>query len=138
MDTDIVYIPISELRPHEETKEKKLGHYVRLVSRMARTRLKVKPLWVDRETKVILDGHHRYSMFREIGCRRVPCILVDYLADPSIQVLPRRTDTPVSKQIVIDMALSGNTFPPKTTKHVFPCEAPEFYLNLKKCMEETA
>lgn len=134
MDPRIVFVGIDELKPHEAVKEKKLGNYVKTTTRYPRKSIKVKPLWIDRETKVILDGHHRFGMFRAMGCKRVPCILVDYLTDDTISVLPRRPEIPVSKQAVIEMGLSGKTFPAKTTKHVFSEEAPEFWLTLRKCV----
>ena len=129
MDTKITYVDISELHPHEAAKEKKLSTFSRFAGRV-RKRLKLKPLWVDRHTKVILDGHHRYGMFRSLGFQRVPCILVDYLTDDSIQVLPRNPAIPVNKETVIAMGLSDRTFPPKTTKHVFPVAVPEIWVKV--------
>ena len=136
MDIRITYVDLKELKPHEQVKQKKFSGFLRFASRLRRDKIQTKPLWVDAKTKVILDGHHRYSVFRELGCVTVPCILVRYLEDDSIRVLPRRKDIPVSKQSVIERGLSGKPYPPKTTKHIFPAEAPMIWVNLKNCRGE--
>lgn len=133
MPYPVTFIDISELKPHEEIKEKKFSGFLRFANRLRRDRLRTKPIWVDATTKVILDGHHRYSVFRSLGCTLVPCIAIDYLGDDRITVLPRRSGIPVTKQSVIKRGLSGKPYPPKTTKHVFPEEAPMMWVNLKKC-----
>lgn len=134
MNSPITFIHIGLLRPHEAIKEKKLGVYVRFAQTRVMKLMKVKPILIDRMTKVILDGHHRYSMFRSMGCTYVPCMMVDYLQDDTITVLPRKAEIPVSKEGVIAMGLSGVTYPPKTTKHVMKFELPEFLLDMKKCI----
>ncbi len=79
------------------------------------------PVIVDRESRVILDGHHRVTALRGLGCTLVPAYLVDY-ADPGIKVMPRRPEIPVSKVSVVETGLSGHPYPPKTSRHVFPFE----------------
>jgi len=44
---------------------------------------------------------------------------VSYFEDPTIRVMSRRPDVDVTKQSVIDMALSGRTYPHKTTRHMY-------------------
>ena len=43
------------------------------------------PLIVDQEKYVILDGMHRYSSLKLLGCRFAPCCLVDY-SNPMIKI----------------------------------------------------
>ncbi len=130
---NITLVPIEELKPHEEVKEKKFSSFARFASRLRRDRIRLQPLWIDAETKVILDGHHRFAVYKELGCKRVPCIEVQYLVDNSISVLPRKSDIPVSKQAVIERGLSGVPYPAKTTKHVFKEPAPFLWIDLRKC-----
>merc|ERR1711862_511940 len=81
-----------------------------------------KPLLVDRDSGSILDGHHRYFAALELGLKKVPAALVDYLEDDSItvEIWPgdHGVDT-LTKQDVIDMCLSSDVFPPKTSRHTF-------------------
>lgn len=108
-------IDIGSLRIHEEVKGGKAGHLVR---HMRRSRALPSPLLVDAQSNVILDGHHRFHACRELGCKRVACILVDYLQDPSITVEPRKPGFLVTKEEVVRRGMAGEPYPPKTSKHV--------------------
>jgi hypothetical protein len=79
------------------------------------------PLLVDSRTGAILDGHHRYAVGCRMGLTRLPVILVDYLDDETIDVdvWPECGIDCLSKEEVIEMSLSENVFPPKTSKHAF-------------------
>jgi len=92
----------------------------------------VRPLLVDIKTGGILDGHHRYEVAKRLGLKRVPAVLVDYLADDSIQVTVwegcGRSD--LTKEDVINMCLSDNLFPPKTSKHTFVDNIPPILVPL--------
>jgi hypothetical protein len=77
------------------------------------------PILVDRSTRVILDGHHRWRASVELGLRVLPCYCVDYLGNPLVRVMSRRPGIEVSKDAVIATALSGKTYPRKTTRHMY-------------------
>lgn len=104
------------LRPHEDFDVERLA---RLVEEIQNAGIFYPPVLVDRDTRVILDGHHRWQASMRLGFKVVPCYTVDYLNDPTIHVLSRRPDIAVSKQSVLDMALSGRTYPRKTTRHTY-------------------
>ena len=78
------------------------------------------PIVVDKQTLIVLDGHHRLQSCKELGATKIPCMLVDYLGNDTITVYPRRKNIPVSKEKVVAMGLSDKTYPVKTTKHVIP------------------
>ena len=73
-----------------------------------------KPIVVDVHSKTIIDGHHRYNVFRNLGFMEIPVIYVDYF-HPSIVI---HSATNVTKEDVVTAALSGKKFPPKTTRHM--------------------
>jgi ParB-like chromosome segregation protein Spo0J len=125
----ITLIPLGELKPHEAVKEKKAHQYAKFATRAKK--VLTKPILVDERTKVILDGHHRWWVLKSLGVALAPCCCVDYLGDATIQVLPRRPDIPVTKESVIEMGLSGGTYPHKTTKHVYAIPAMDRLVNLK-------
>jgi len=131
----VEYIDIDTLKPHEAVREKKATSFARF-AKLTRKRFRMKPIIVDRESMVILDGHHRFTICKELGCKRVPCILVDYLVDPQISVLARKPEIPVSKEAVVAMGISGAVFPAKTTKHVFAMPIPEIWVDLRQCFGE--
>lgn len=126
----IEFIDINLLKPHEEVKEKKAANFSKYAQR--KKQLRTKPILIDRETNVILDGHHRWHVCKELGCKKIPCCTVDYLNDSSIHVVPRKDDFPVSKKEVIRRGVTGDLYPPKSTKHEFDIPAMKKLVNLKE------
>eukprot|EP00535_Pseudo-nitzschia_heimii_P005055 CAMPEP_0197191360 /NCGR_PEP_ID=MMETSP1423-20130617/23252_1 /TAXON_ID=476441 /ORGANISM="Pseudo-nitzschia heimii, Strain UNC1101" /LENGTH=872 /DNA_ID=CAMNT_0042643971 /DNA_START=95 /DNA_END=2713 /DNA_ORIENTATION=- len=117
---DITHVDIGWLKPHEKVVNQ--DRVTALVDAIARWGAYRKPLLVDRESGSILDGHHRYFAAQKLGLSKVPAALVDYLEDDSISVELWPGDhgvTSISKQDVIDMCLSADVFPPKTSRHTF-------------------
>ena len=110
------FIRPEELHPHEAVDEDRKRN---ILAMMRRTGIFHPPLLVDSETRVILDGHHRLSAAKELGCVRVPCYCVDYLNDDSIVLETWRSDLAPTKAQVIEMGLSGKVFPRKTTRHIY-------------------
>jgi hypothetical protein len=104
------------LLSHEETDGALLRELEREIRRDGVLR---EPVVVDGGSLVILDGHHRVSVLRNMGCALVPAYLVDY-SDPGISVGPWRPDATVTKEEVILAGRTGRRYPPKTSRHEFP------------------
>ena len=109
-------VPIEDLLPHERVI---LPRAVALFTKMFWDQVFLQPIIIDRNTKVILDGHHRWWVSRKLGLRRIPCYSIDYLNDTSVLCEPRRDDVPVTKESLLATAMSGGIFPPKTTRHLY-------------------
>ena len=120
---DVEVGPIAWLWPHEQGKPRNVDTLHEMTLRWSAY---TKPLLVDRESGTILDGHHRHQVGIRIGLSRLPVIKVDYLEDESIEldIWPASTLESLTKQQVIDMALSENVFPPKTSRHRFSDHLP--------------
>ncbi len=115
---DIVFIRIEELREHEEIRP----HYLEeLKNEIVSDGILKMPIAVDRKTFIILDGHHRLHALKRIGCKRIPAILVDYHS-PDIEVIPWREGEKITKEMIVDTALSGKRMAPKTSKHMIRVE----------------
>jgi ParB-like chromosome segregation protein Spo0J len=112
----LMMIKPQELRAHEDVDEERIR---RIVTMMTRRRVFHPPLLVDRQTMVVLDGHHRLEASKELGCRTIPCFGVDYLNDEEVRLESWREDITLTKQQVIDMGLSDEVFPFKTTRHLY-------------------
>ncbi|KAG7379622.1 hypothetical protein PHYPSEUDO_008349 [Phytophthora pseudosyringae] len=93
----------------------------------------LEPLLADRATGAILDGHHRYNVGIQLELECVPVVLVDYLEDETItvDVWPKCGRDSLTKQEVIDMSLSDNLFPPKTSRHSFSDDLPPISVPLE-------
>jgi len=77
-----------------------------------------KPILVADRDLVILDGHHRFQALVQLGCRRIPAYVVDYRSDVvEVDVWPDAVIREVTKDEVIRRGLSGDPFPPKTSRH---------------------
>ena len=71
----ITFIDLDGLKPHEEIIEQA----VRQLAKAIREENEVRdPLIVDKRSLVILDGMHRYSALKKLGCQRAPVCLVEY------------------------------------------------------------
>lgn len=127
----IAFVAIGQLKPHEQVKDNKAVHLAR---HMRRSRVLPKPILVDRLSGVILDGHHRYTACLELKCRKVACVLVDYLHDESITVESRKKGVIVTKKDVVKRGLAGRPYPPKTTKHVHAFKEMEKAVPLAKML----
>jgi ParB-like chromosome segregation protein Spo0J len=104
---------IADLKPHEQVRKE---HYEHLLAQIKKNRFVV-PIIVDSKHKVILDGHHRYTVLKALNFKEIPAIEVDYFRK-DVRLFQRRKAYPVSKRTVISRALSGRLFPPKTTRHI--------------------
>lgn len=102
------------LLAHEQVEE---SHVFELVSELRSDGELRCPVIVDRNSFVILDGHHRVKALAHLGCRLVPAYLLDYMDDEAITVSPRRENLPVDKRRVVEAARKGVLFPPRSSRH---------------------
>ena len=113
---EVELVPLEVLRPHEQILPKKVDQLEKMTHRW---NAYTKPLLIDRATGTILDGHHRYQVAQRLELLCVPCVLIDYLEDSLIEldIWPNCGRDEVTKNEVIQAALSGNLFTPKTSRH---------------------
>ncbi len=115
LDTRFALRDPATLHAHEEVRPQRVEDLVEHLREVGHIQ---DPIVVDRETGVVLDGHHRLTALQRLGCRRVPVHLVDY-EDASIELETWREDRdPPTKAEVVERALAGDLFPAKTTKHL--------------------
>ena len=109
-------VPMEILRPHERTIDKKVDELEKMTHRW---KAYVLPLVVDSNTGVILDGHHRHQVALRLNLNCLPCVLVDYLGDNSVEldVWPNCGRDSISKNEVIQAGFDGELLPPKPSRH---------------------
>jgi ParB-like chromosome segregation protein Spo0J len=112
----IKLLPISSLRPTEETDPEQIAW---LLEEIPRCGAWIRPICVEAEHLVIMDGHHRYAVAGLLGLKRVPCVTYNY-AD--VKVESRRAEFSIVPENIIHRGLKQDLFPAKTTKHHFPEE----------------
>ena len=112
----MVLLRIANLKPHEMTQA---GRLKKLKTRMRNAGIIRRPILVDAKTMVVLDGHHRLESLRALGCRFIPGRLIDYMAG-NISVKSRRKGLLVAKEYVLNAGLTGELFPPRSSRHNYP------------------
>jgi L-serine kinase (ADP) len=110
---EYVLVPLSELKAHEQIEE---SNVLDLVALLRRTKVLADPIWVARDSLVILNGHHRVEALRRVGAERVPAWVLDYESD-LVHLERWHPGPPISKSEVVRRAREGRLFPPKTTRH---------------------
>lgn len=116
----VVLIPIEVLYPHEEVNPARLKELEQEITRFGVLR---KPILVESESLVILDGHHRVRVLRKLGKRFVPALLISY-EDLCVRVESWRSDWVVTKDLVLKAGLTGRLLPHKTSRHVLCFDVP--------------
>ena len=129
-DDSVSLVPLEWLKPHEEIKEKARDKLLQMTQKWGGF---TKPLIVDKNTGSLLDGHHRFSVANLMSLNLVPAICVDYLSDENIivEVWPNSNLDSISKDEVIEMCLSGDLYPPKTSRHIFSYDVPPIFIPLE-------
>jgi len=135
-ESDVRLVPLEWLKPHERIKERNRD---KLLDMTKRWNGYTKPLIVDKKTGSILDGHHRFAIADLLELKRLPVICVDYLADENITVetWPGSERDELSKHEVIEMSLSRDLFPPKTSRHTIADHLPPIFISLDELKQES-
>ncbi len=125
---DITMVERTSLRGHEEVIPSNLE---KRVSKILDKGF-YKPIIVDRSSLVILDGHHKWTAAGLLELDRVPVIMVEYLDDDSVQidVWPNCGKDSITKKEVLEMGISDDVSPPKTSRHSFSFSVPSIRIPL--------
>jgi len=108
-------VDLSQLHGHEQIRATLLEQ---LTEQIKQDGYLKRPILVADRHFVVLDGHHRLEAVRLLGCNRIPAYLVDYKSDiVNLGTWPDAVVSSVTKDEVIRRGLTGDRFPPKTTRH---------------------
>ncbi|MBW2976272.1 adenylyltransferase/cytidyltransferase family protein [Candidatus Woesearchaeota archaeon] len=127
--------PVSKLRPLELVFP---THLKNLSKMILKDKVIKSPILADKKTGIVLDGSHRYVFFLEYGYKTAPVKFVDY-DDENIRVGTVlmhkhiiKGDANISKKDVKERGMSGNLYPPRTTRHFFPFRKPDISVPLSQ------
>ena len=108
-------VPVGRLVPHEEHD----GHRARTLGRrIGRAGVWTAPLVVERDSLMVMDGHHRLRAAETLGLSVLPVVLMSY-EDAGVLLQAWRKGEVWSPAIVLSRARSGLLLPRKTTRHLF-------------------
>jgi ParB-like chromosome segregation protein Spo0J len=120
-------IELRKLKEHEQVSSERLK---RLKQDIKKDGFLRNPIVVDKNTNIILDGHHRYQSIKELGCSKIMAQFIDYNSS-EIKVKARRKSETITKEDVIEAGLTGNKLPPKTSRHIIPSKQLNLQIQLK-------
>jgi hypothetical protein len=112
-DPEFRLVPIRELKIHEQVDELRVQE---ILKSLKRTRVVEEPIWVDGQSWVILNGHHRFKALELLGAHAVPAWVFDY-DDHRVRLHRWQPGPDISKEEVRQRGREGRPFPPKTTRH---------------------
>lgn len=127
---EFALVPLERLRGHEEVDPDEVE---RLTEKLRRARTFVNPIWVARDTWVILNGHHRVEAMRRLGAKRIAAWVFDYEGE-ALELRRWKPGPPISKSEVLRRAEEGRPFPPKTTRHEVRVQLPRRVVPLAELM----
>ncbi|MEI8063572.1 MAG: NTP transferase domain-containing protein [Verrucomicrobiota bacterium] len=110
----IEFMEVNTLKHIESYNEQRVQI---LLQKIAGEGVWTKPLYVEGEHKLVLDGQHRLQVALRLGLQRVPVQTFHY-GDVAVWTL--RKEERVDIHTVIQRVAAGNIYPYKTVKHKFP------------------
>ena len=127
-------MPVETLLPHEQVEGKQVDKLERMTLRW---KAYTKPLLIDRKTGTLLDGYHRAEVAQRMELLCLPCVLVDYLEDArvTLTVWPNCGRDSLEKEEVVEAALAGELFPPKTSRHLLSDHLPPISIPLSRLVQ---
>jgi hypothetical protein len=120
----IALLPVDELRPHEKGSPL----YLELLRQeILRDGMLKYPIIADEQTRVILDGMHRWLVLKGLGYSLIPAILVNASENVEIRVGRKRIHRyaigsveGITLEKVVRAGLSGRLMKTRSTRHFFP------------------
>jgi len=132
---EVDYVLIEKIRPLEQVFP---HHYLNLKEMIEKDGYMKYALVVEKEHNIVLDGSNRHLFLALNGYKYAPVHYVDY-DNPHLRVGTNRIHRmfvdgkiDITKEEVIARGLSGDLFPPRTTRHFIPFLRPELCIPLKR------
>ncbi len=110
-------VDINILKCHENIIQDKLESLLGYLTTLDNNLL-ISSIIVCKETKTIIDGHHRYQALRKLGFTKAPVTYINY---ESSNIKTHFNDN-ISKKEIIYASQSGNLLAPKSSKHIIYVE----------------
>jgi L-serine kinase (ADP) len=110
----IELIPVQRLRHIEGFSKRRVEWLVRKILDEA---LWTKPVALDTDHDLVLDGQHRMEAAKALGLSRVPAVRYRYA---EVEVWSLRANHHFDWRTVTERALALQPYPYKTVKHAFP------------------
>ena len=114
-------IQVNTLLKHEhiiQEKFEKLYTYITNVLNQTKNTFTIPSIIVDKNTNIILDGHHRVSLFEVLGIEYIPVSYVDYQNENITVFCDNTCNETIEKKQIIIKANNKDLYQPKSTCHM--------------------
>jgi L-serine kinase (ADP) len=108
----VCLLPIETLLPTEQHSPESASA---LAAQIEQAGTWTTPILVDEKLLFVLDGHHRLAAAGQLGLASLPCVLLA-CDDPRLELSAWDPAAIILIDDVVNAALTGNLFPPKTTR----------------------
>lgn len=125
--TLIEFVPVNRLRHIEDFSPKRVAW---LREKIMSEGVWTKPLALDLDHDLVMDGQHRMEVAKSLGLAVVPVVRFSY-GEVSVWSLRPKTQE-VNRRLVVERSLSDEIYPFKTVKHAFPTELPSCSYSLER------
>lgn len=88
-----------------------------------------KPICIDGENGIVMDGQHRMEVAKKMGLSKIPAVKFSHL---DVEFWSLRENHEVTLELILSKSLSGNPYPYKTVKYSFPLEIPSCNIPLEE------
>ena len=88
-----------------------------------------KPIVVEIDNFLILDGHHRFNVAKKMKLKTIPVVFTKY---SDVDLWSLRKEEFVDIKTVISRASKNDIYPNKTVKHIFPFSVPNCKIKISK------
>lgn len=75
---DLMFVPIDLLISHEDIDQ---NHLTKILSSISINKILMKPIIVEKNKFIVIDGHHRLNALKILGIKIVPVYLAEYGVD---------------------------------------------------------
>ena len=113
---EIELVDVTLLIPHEDINE---NNFVEIKNSIFNEGVIKLPIVVDKSTNIIIDGHHRLKVFKELKIKVIPVFYTNYSDEKIILRSWFWSGTMLTKNDILQAAKTGKIFPSKTTKHMY-------------------
>jgi hypothetical protein len=122
----LCFVPPKQLKPTEiYNKERTKALARKIFTENYWTR----PLLVESNHLVIMDGHHRHQAAMMLNLMTIPCIMLSY-ESPYLEVSSWR-NKPISKEEIIHAGLTGKLLEYKSTRHKLLLDLPKISIPIR-------
>lgn len=112
---EIALAPVEFIRQSEQVDVHNVQHLCETITRKGHW---LEPIVVEKSQGIVMDGNHRLNVARQLGLKRIPCILLEY-DDPRVRVHHWTTGDAFEVEHIYKTIARGELFPYKTTRHRF-------------------